>query len=103
MRYLLDTSVVSSPISKRPNPRIIARLDRHGHECAIAARVRISPQPSSEPGDLPPPHLFYHVRNAVLRGLHPSSCAPPTLLHRLLRVPRPIERPTVCVRSVPVR
>ena len=39
MRYLLDTSVVSSPISKKPNPRIIARLDRHGHECAIAAPV----------------------------------------------------------------
>src|SRR5712692_5088888 len=39
MRYLLDTSVVSSPISKKPNPRIIARLDRHGHECEIAAPV----------------------------------------------------------------
>ena len=39
MRYLLDTTVVSSPISKKPNPRIVARLDRHGHECAIAAPV----------------------------------------------------------------
>ena len=39
MRYLLDTTVVSSPISKRPNPKIIARLDRHGHECGIAAPV----------------------------------------------------------------
>ena len=39
MRYLLDTTVVSSPISKTPNPKIIAWLDRHGHECGIAAPV----------------------------------------------------------------
>ena len=39
MRYLLDTTVVSSPISKTPNPKIIAWLDRHGHECSIAAPV----------------------------------------------------------------
>jgi tRNA(fMet)-specific endonuclease VapC len=39
VRYLLDTSVVSSPISKTPNPEIIRRLELHGHECAIAAPV----------------------------------------------------------------
>ena len=38
-RYLLDTSIVSSPISKVPNPEILKRLDAHGHECAIAAPV----------------------------------------------------------------
>jgi tRNA(fMet)-specific endonuclease VapC len=38
-RYLLDTSVVSSPISKMPSPEIVKRLESHGHECAIAAPV----------------------------------------------------------------
>lgn len=38
-RYLLDTSIVSSPISKRPDAEIVRRLDAHGHECAIAAPV----------------------------------------------------------------
>lgn len=39
MRYLLDTGIVSSPASKVPNPEIVKRLERHGHECAIAAPV----------------------------------------------------------------
>lgn len=39
LRYLLDTSIVSSPVSKTPNPRIVKHLDEHGHECAIAAPV----------------------------------------------------------------
>src|SRR5258705_5449950 len=39
LRYLLDTSVVSSPISKVPNSEILRRLKRDGHECAIAAPV----------------------------------------------------------------
>ena len=39
MRYLLDTMIASSPISKNPNPKVLARMDRHGHECAIAAPV----------------------------------------------------------------
>ncbi|HVZ36891.1 MAG TPA: type II toxin-antitoxin system VapC family toxin, partial [Polyangiaceae bacterium] len=38
-RYLLDTSIVSSPISKQPNPEVLKRLEEHGHECAIAAPV----------------------------------------------------------------
>jgi tRNA(fMet)-specific endonuclease VapC len=38
-RYLLDTSIVSSPISKVPSPEIVKRLGTHGHECAIAAPV----------------------------------------------------------------
>jgi tRNA(fMet)-specific endonuclease VapC len=37
--YLLDTSIISSPISKTPNPGIIRRLEVQGHECAIAAPV----------------------------------------------------------------
>ena len=37
LRYLLDTSIVSSPVSKKPNPEIVKRLEQHGHECAIAA------------------------------------------------------------------
>jgi len=37
--YLLDTSIVSVPISKRPDPVILQRLNEHGPECAIAAPV----------------------------------------------------------------
>lgn len=39
LRYLLDTSIVSAPMTKAPHPRIITRLDVHGHESAIAAPV----------------------------------------------------------------
>jgi tRNA(fMet)-specific endonuclease VapC len=39
LRYLLDTSIVSSPISKVPDPKIVARLKQHEEECAIAAPV----------------------------------------------------------------
>lgn len=39
VRYLLDTGIVSSPASKVPNPEIVKRLERHGHESAIAAPV----------------------------------------------------------------
>jgi tRNA(fMet)-specific endonuclease VapC len=35
LRYLLDTSVISSP----PDPGIVERLEAHGEECAIAAPV----------------------------------------------------------------
>ena len=38
-RYLLDTSIVSSPISKTPNAEIVKRLAARGHECVIAAPV----------------------------------------------------------------
>ena len=39
LRYLLDTSVVSSPVSTIPNPGILKGLEAHGYECAIAAPV----------------------------------------------------------------
>jgi tRNA(fMet)-specific endonuclease VapC len=39
LRFLLDTSVVSAPVSKTPPPSVIRRLEDHGHECAIAAPV----------------------------------------------------------------
>jgi tRNA(fMet)-specific endonuclease VapC len=38
-RYLLDTNVVSSAASKRPDPAIVIRLQEAGPECAIAAPV----------------------------------------------------------------
>jgi tRNA(fMet)-specific endonuclease VapC len=38
-RYLLDTSIVSSPISKVPSPEVLKQLEKHGHECAVAAPV----------------------------------------------------------------
>jgi tRNA(fMet)-specific endonuclease VapC len=37
--YLLDTGIVSAPVSKRPDAAILERLDEHGAECAIAAPV----------------------------------------------------------------
>lgn len=37
--YLLDTGIVSAPVSQRPDPAILERLDEHGPECAIAAPV----------------------------------------------------------------
>lgn len=39
LRYLLDTSVVSSPVSKRPSQEILKRLEIDGQQCAIAAPV----------------------------------------------------------------
>ena len=39
LRYLLDTSIVSSPISKEPSAEIIKQLEKRGHECAIGAPV----------------------------------------------------------------
>lgn len=39
LRYLLDTSVISAPIAKHPNARIVQRLEQHGFHCAIAAPV----------------------------------------------------------------
>ncbi|MFI5308861.1 MAG: type II toxin-antitoxin system VapC family toxin [Polyangiales bacterium] len=37
--YLLDTNIVSAPVSKRPNVAIVEKLKKHGERCAIAAPV----------------------------------------------------------------
>jgi tRNA(fMet)-specific endonuclease VapC len=39
LRYLLDTSIVSVAVSKKPDAAILTRLHAHGAECAIAAPV----------------------------------------------------------------
>lgn len=39
MRFLLDTSIVSSPISRMPNAGILAGLHAHGPACAIPSPV----------------------------------------------------------------
>ena len=39
LRYLLDTSIVSAPVAKTPDPGVLEGLDKHGFECAIAAPV----------------------------------------------------------------
>jgi len=39
LRFLLDTGIVSSPISKVPNWAIVKKLEKHGDECAIASPV----------------------------------------------------------------
>ena len=37
--YSIADAIVSSPVSKVPDPAVVERLRRHGHECAIAAPV----------------------------------------------------------------
>lgn len=37
--YLLDTSIISSPISTTPNPEIVRRVSQHASQCAIGAPV----------------------------------------------------------------
>jgi tRNA(fMet)-specific endonuclease VapC len=39
LRYLLDTGIVSVPVSKKPDPLVLKRLDANGPESAIAAPV----------------------------------------------------------------
>jgi tRNA(fMet)-specific endonuclease VapC len=36
-RYLLDTNIVSIPISKKPLASVVEKLRKHGEACAIAA------------------------------------------------------------------
>lgn len=38
-RYLLDTNVVSEPVVKNPDRRVLGRIEKHAHECAIASPV----------------------------------------------------------------
>ena len=39
LRFLLDTSIVSAPVAKTPDPRVMERIRKHGLESAIAAPV----------------------------------------------------------------
>ena len=39
MRYLLDTNVVSNPVSRRPSVRTLRMLESHGAACAVPAPV----------------------------------------------------------------
>ena len=39
LRYLLDTSIVSAPVTRKPDAAIVRRLEENGSECAIAAPV----------------------------------------------------------------
>jgi tRNA(fMet)-specific endonuclease VapC len=39
LRYLLDTNIVSAPVAKKPDARVIGQLERYGAVCAIAAPV----------------------------------------------------------------
>jgi tRNA(fMet)-specific endonuclease VapC len=39
LRYLLDTNIVSIPISKKPIAAVVERLRKHGEQCGIAAPV----------------------------------------------------------------
>jgi tRNA(fMet)-specific endonuclease VapC len=39
VRFLLDTNVVSAPMAKEPNTRVVARLEELADQCAIPAPV----------------------------------------------------------------
>ena len=39
LRYLLDTTIISSPVSREPDPGVVRKLREHGEESAIAAPV----------------------------------------------------------------
>jgi tRNA(fMet)-specific endonuclease VapC len=39
LRFLLDTTIVSAPIAKDPNRRVVKKLAQEGADCAIAAPV----------------------------------------------------------------
>ncbi len=39
LRYLLDTNIISEPLRPAPNPTILAYIERHQDEIAIAAIV----------------------------------------------------------------
>jgi tRNA(fMet)-specific endonuclease VapC len=38
-RFLLDTSTLSEPMKKAPDPALVAKLEAHAHESALAAPV----------------------------------------------------------------
>jgi tRNA(fMet)-specific endonuclease VapC len=39
LRFLLDTTIISAPVAKEPNSRVVRKLEHHGAHCAIAAPV----------------------------------------------------------------
>ena len=39
LRYLLDTNVLSAPVSKTPDAAVVQRLETHGPECGTCAPV----------------------------------------------------------------
>ena len=39
LRFLLDTTIVSVPIAKQPDRRVLRKLQQHGIYCAVAAPV----------------------------------------------------------------
>ena len=39
LKFLLDTTIISAPIAKVPNRRVVKKLEQQGHYCAIAAPV----------------------------------------------------------------
>lgn len=39
LKFLLDTTIVSAPIAKEPNRRVLKKLQQQGSHCAIAAPV----------------------------------------------------------------
>lgn len=39
LRYLLDTGIVSEPVAKQPDRKVVKRLDQDGLHCALATPV----------------------------------------------------------------
>ena len=39
LKFLLDTTIISAPISKKPNRRVVKKLEQQSDQCAIGAPV----------------------------------------------------------------
>jgi tRNA(fMet)-specific endonuclease VapC len=39
LKFLLDTTIISAPVAKVPNRRVVRKLEQHGQYCAIPAPV----------------------------------------------------------------
>jgi tRNA(fMet)-specific endonuclease VapC len=39
LKFLLDTTIVSAPVAKTPNPRVVRKLEQQSCYCAIAAPI----------------------------------------------------------------
>ena len=39
LKFLLDTTIISAPIAKEPNRRVVKKLEQESAQCAIAAPV----------------------------------------------------------------
>jgi len=66
-RYLIDTNILSEPLNPEPNPKVIAKMQRHTDQIAIAAIVWHEIRFGCDL--LPPSRRRKHIE-AYLRNVH---------------------------------